>query len=72
MENKLRKYEMICSKTNEPVIFSAFFYNSNELDNPNRHLLNLNQPITCSKINSNCSNCITVKQFIKEFEEVEK
>ena len=72
MENQLRKYKMNCSATNEPVIFSAFFYNAEELDNPDRHLLNFSKPIYCSKANANCTNCATLKQFIDEFSELEK
>ncbi len=72
MKNELRKYEMNCYKNNKSVIFSAYFYNAHELDNPNRVLLNLNMPIYCSNINAECINCPTIKKFTEEFAELEK
>ena len=72
MENELRKYEMNCCKDNKPVIFSAYFYNAQELDNPNRVLLNFNMPIYCSHINAECINCSTIKKFTEDFAELEK
>ncbi len=72
MQNQTRKYEINCLKNNETVIFSASFYNAHELDNPNRVLLNLDEPIYCSKRNASCTNCTTFNQFINEYKELEK
>ena len=73
MENEIRKYEMKCCKTNKPVIFSAYFYNAQELDNPDRLLLNYDMPICCLNANVTCTKkCSTYNEFIKEFEQLEK
>ena len=72
MENQLRKYEMTCCKTNKPVVFSAYFYNAKELDNPNRVLLNFDMPIRCSNFHSSCEKCHTYNKFTSEFVELEK
>ena len=73
MENELRKYEMRCCKTNKSVVFSAYFYNAQELDNPDRLLLNYDMPIRCLNKNIECSKkCTTYNEFTKEFGQLEK
>ncbi len=72
-ENELRKYEMTCCKNNKTVVFSAYYYNAEELDNRDRVLLNFEKLICCSNKNNKCvKKCATYNKFINEFGQIEK